>query len=798
MNVEPDRPALSADEAARLLEARWGVMGTLAPLPSERDQNFRVDGDDGARFVLKIAGGTEPADHLALQNEALARLVERAPWVPVPRLRPTSTGEVMPRVVSADGVERPVRLLTYLPGGVLAEARPHTPELLYDLGAKLGALDQAFVGWTHPAARRTLYWDITRSAEIMAAHGEAVADPERRGLIERVASLWEHTVQPVLPELRRSIVYNDANDHNVLVGDPGPDRGVTGFVDFGDMLESVTVSDPAIAVAYAMLGKSDPLTAATHVVAGYHTAFPLTEAELEVLFPLACARLAVSVCISGRRSQDKVPDAYLSISAASAWEALAHIAEVHPRFARNVLRAACGMEPCPNHAAVVAWLDANGAAVGPVTDPDPAAVPSIDLDLSVGTPLVEDPAVVGTEGLTDIVFGRMREAMVDVAIGHYDEARVWYTGAQYAGPGGEHPERRTIHLGVDVFAESGTPVLAPIDGRVHSVRNNVEHLDYGPTVILEHAPSEGPTFYTLYGHLGEEALALEPGTAVVRGQVFARIGPFAVNGRWPPHLHFQIVTDLLDREGEFPGVGAPIRRATWLSLSPDPNLALRLPRGMRSADRDATVLREARRRQLGPNLSLSYAEPLHIVRGRGTYLYDADGREYLDCVNNVCHVGHAHPRVVRAARDQMTVLNTNTRYLHEHVVRYAERLAATLPDPLSVCFFVNSGSEANELALRLARAHTGANDFVVVEGGYHGNTGGLVEVSHYKFAGPGGSGTPPHVHPVLMPDDYRGPYRRTDPECGVKYAEEVAKAIAAAERNSRRMAGFLVESLLSC
>ena len=106
-------------------------------------------------------------------------------------------------------------------------------------------------------------------------------------------------------------------------------------------------------------------------------------------------------------------------------------------------------------------------------------------------------------------------------------------------------------------------------------------------------------------------------------------------------------------------------------------------------------------------LSLAYAEPLHIVRGEGAYLYDADGREYLDLVNNVAHVGHCHPRVVEAGARQMAVLNTNTRYLHGSVIDYARRLAATLPDPLHVCFFVNSGSEANDLALRLAAAHTG-------------------------------------------------------------------------------------------
>jgi 4-aminobutyrate aminotransferase-like enzyme/Ser/Thr protein kinase RdoA (MazF antagonist) len=155
-----------------------------------------------------------------------------------------------------------------------------------------------------------------------------------------------------------------------------------------------------------------------------------------------------------------------------------------------------------------------------------------------------------------------------------------------------------------------------------------------------------------------------------------------------------------------------------------------------------------RRAHLGPSLSISYREPLHIVRGSGAYLYDSAGRAYLDCVNNVAHVGHCHPRVVRAAAEQMAMLNTNTRYLHEHLVAYIERLTALLPEPLSVVYLVNSGSEANELALRLARAHTGRDGVIVVETAYHGNTNALIDISPYKFNGPGGRGRPAHVQVV--------------------------------------------------
>src|SRR5829696_7231673 len=162
-------------------------------------------------------------------------------------------------------------------------------------------------------------------------------------------------------------------------------------------------------------------------------------------------------------------------------------------------------------------------------------------------------------------------------------------------------------------------------------------------------------------------------------------------------------------------------------------------------------LLETRRQVLGGNLSVAYEKPLHIVRGSMQYLYDAEGRRYLDAYNNVAHVGHCHPKVVAAAQRQMELLNTNTRYLSDLILEYAQKLTATLPEPLSVCFFVNSGSEANELAIRLARAHTNARDMIVLEHAYHGNTTTLIDLSPYKHDGPGGEGAPPWVHKAPLP-----------------------------------------------
>jgi 4-aminobutyrate aminotransferase-like enzyme len=199
-----------------------------------------------------------------------------------------------------------------------------------------------------------------------------------------------------------------------------------------------------------------------------------------------------------------------------------------------------------------------------------------------------------------------------------------------------------------------------------------------------------------------------------------------------------------------------------------------------------------RRAVLGPSLSLSYEEPLTIVRGSAQYLFDDRGRRYLDCVNNVCHVGHANPVVAAAAADQMFVLNTNTRYLHGETLRYAERILATLPDHLDRVFLVNSGSEANELAIRLVRTATGRTDMACLDHGYYGNTSTLVDVSPYKFNALGGAGQRTWVHVLPSPDPYRVP------EFGGPDGAGLYRALADRVLADIAPAGLIAEALPGC
>ena len=211
---------------------------------------------------------------------------------------------------------------------------------------------------------------------------------------------------------------------------------------------------------------------------------------------------------------------------------------------------------------------------------------------------------------------------------------------------------------------------------------------------------------------------------------------------------------------------------------------------------DLNQIAAQRKKYLSPSFSLSYETPLHIVKGQAQYLYTSNGDRYLDAVNNIQHVGHCHPVVVEAAQKQYEVLNTNTRYLDATIVNYAKALISHLPKGLDVCYFTNSGSESNDLALRLARTATGSIETIVLDGAYHGHVSSLIEVSPYKHNAKGGTGPPDFVYTVPMPDAYRGKYRGNN--AGKEYLNELKNILEQLKKNNKKISAFIVEPIMGC
>src|SRR5882762_5306664 len=567
-------------------------------------------------FVLKVMHPARQRAFIDMQCRALQHLAERAPQLTLPRVILNRKGEAF-AAVEAGGVTRLVWLLTYVPGTILVKARPHSSELLRDLGCFLGGMDAALQNFSHPAARRELKWDLARAGWI-GPHLHLIRDASRCALVEQSLALYDAEVVPALPNLRRSVVYGDANDYNVLVGPPLPlPRKVVGVIDFGDLHESVTVSEVAIAAAYVALGKQNPLAAVAEVISGYNSAFPLLENELRVLFPLIAMRLAVSVVNSAQRAAVKPDDSYVTVSEAPAWETLERLAKIHPRFAHYTFREACGLDAVPQSEALRKWLADNARSAASVLDIDLRTACSLVFDFSVGsTFLGADPAAADAEVLSARTFAEMGRVGAAVGIGRYNEARSLYTSALFGSSEKPTDERRTIHLGIDLQVAPGSAVRAPLDGVVHAFANNRAPLDYGPVVILRHvlpkSAGAAQEFFTLYGHLSASTLEkLRVGQQIARGEKFAEVGAISENGGWAPHLHFQIITDFLEYGTDFPGVARASERGVWTNLCPDPNLLLGIPAERFPAPQNNVeeTLR-ARGSLLGKNLSVSYQRPL--------------------------------------------------------------------------------------------------------------------------------------------------------------------------------------------
>ncbi len=786
-------PHFSVEFAKTFVRENYGIDGSATPLPSERDQNFLIEGTGGENYVLKIANSLEDPAMLEAQQLAMTHIASQVPICQ--RVIADRNGKTVSAIQVESGAKHFVWLVTYLKGTPLGQIRRRSVVLLTDIGSAIARLDRALASFDHPAVHRDFHWDLANATKIIEQYQFKITDQNLRKLILSIAEDFEKRVIPNISKLPTQTIHNDANDFNIIVGSGNNlytrNQNVIGLIDFGDIVHSYRVSDLAVAIAYGLFNQDDPLAAAANIVRGYHAENLLTENELDVLWDFVKIRLCMSVCLAAHQQNQRPDDEYLSISQQPIQDTLPELQKIHHRFATAMFRQTCNLAPIATAEKVITWLKRNDSA--PVLGIDLRKNDCIVFDLSVSSPLISgDPLENSEPKLTRRLFDAMDTAGVNIGIGRYDEPRLFYLSSIFTSTG----EPRVIHLGIDLFAKAGTPVYAPIDGIVEAFANNASPQDYGPMIILKHHTDEGIVFYTVYGHLSLDSLnGLSIGKKIAKEEKIASIGTPDINVGWTPHLHLQIVTDLLDLSTDFPGVARASQREVYRSFSPDPNLILGIPQNKfqdETHNRKETLI--ARKDHIGQSVRLSYKEPLKIVRGWMQYLFTDEAEKYLDAYNNVPHVGHCHPRVVKAASDQISVLNTNTRYLSDVVNHYAERLCATLPDPLRVCFFVNSGSEANELAVRLARTYTGHRDFVVLESAYHGHTTTLIDLSPYKYSGAGGKGAPDWVHAASLPDIYRGAYKKDDPLAGKKYANSVRGITENLISKKRRLAGFIAES----
>ncbi len=780
------RPRLGPAEAVRLARSVWGLEAKARSLPGERDRNYELRTPTGDRFVLKATSGAEGEDRLDLQERIVARIGRNDPGLRIPTPLPTLAGAL--RLAEGDGADRRfVRVFPFVAGVPLSSFRRRPPSLLAAGGRFLGRLSRALGAFAPSRGDEAVIpWNPAYAPELIERAGRRMADAERTDLYRRVGGFAQEGL-PELLSLPAGMIHNDANDDNFLLRGADPETAQPedlALLDFGDAVRAPRIIEAATGALYLGAGAAEPLRAALRVLRGFVAEQPIGEEEAR-LFPTALAtRALVSAGIAALRRAG-VPqagdDAYLMTSEAAVWRVLAAFAERRPAVFRAQARAAGG------HA--------------PVAEPDRVRERLLEAARHARTPIPvgREPRFLDQTPASRTVDPRRRAALTEavgelfnaghVAIGRAREPRL-ASPVRRACSRAPEGEPETITLGLQIFAPAGAAVAATLDGAVAWAEGED---DGGGRIGIRHEAG-GQSFWTVYRGLSHrDASGWAPGASVTRGQRIGRLADREPRDG-PPRLEFQVlVRDLGPRP---PARSAPRDLEVLAALSPDPSPLCGLDaRSVCPEDAlgDIPRLLKERARHISGALSLSYRRPIQTVRGHGAILYDAAGRDYLDMVNNVCHVGHAHPRVVAAIARQAALLNTNTRYLYDRLTEYAAALADLLPPPLTKVFFTNSGSEANDLALRIARARLGRRETIVLDGGYSGNLTSLVEISPYKLDGPGGRPAPRWLTRLPMPDGYRGRFRADR----TAFPEELI-ADARERIRQRGPATFLGEAILSC
>ncbi|MGL1922677.1 MAG: aminotransferase class III-fold pyridoxal phosphate-dependent enzyme [Hyphomicrobiales bacterium] len=767
------------------LKNQWKIDATLTPLVGEYDLNFEVNTAQG-QYILKVMAADCSLDFMQMQAEIFGFLTPKIDYIP--SLIKTQIGQDF---VEING--RYVWLISLIEGKLYADTIAKPLSLTSEIGNKLARVDIEMQSYSRPLLDRKMKWDLANADWIVESIQTLESNKQERviNIINDYTSL-----KPTLESLPKQAIHNDLNDYNILVlNKPNGAQSISGFIDFGDMISSPKICNIAICAAYIMLDVDKPLAHLQAFISGYHTQNPLTEIEVKLIWKLALMRLAVSVVNSALMKQQKPDDDYVSVSEKSAWKMIDYAQKYSDQFVTAKLLHACGFKIDSDAKRLNLWLTKNQGNFAPLFNMDLSAAPIFDF------------SVIGKDAPTNAIKPNMSEfqqIVDDIApvgnpsIGRYAEPRLIYAGEAFFDGATQHQarDRRTVHMAIDVFLPAGTPVHAPYDGKIHSASIQNTPFDYGGLVTLEHITDEGQKFYTLYGHLAwDEVNALKVGQPIKSGQAFAKLGDYDQNGTWPPHVHFQL--GLTDWHGaDWPGVVNPDDLEIWRNLYPDPAPLLNLKTNHATAQIRSRNKEHARRKAWsGANLSLTYDEPLLLQRGFQCQMYDEWGRTYLDAFNNVPHVGHSHPRLAKVAARQMQMLNTNTRYLHQTQSDYAETMLAKMPDHIDTIFFLNSASEANELAMRMAREYTGSKHTIVSQTGYHGNTLTAIDISEYKFNGTGGQGAKDWVHVVPVPDPYRSEFSGAD--AGKKYAEYTRAIIDELSQNGQKLAAFITESFPS-
>ena len=723
--TELPSPTLPEQEVVELVEQHFGVRTTASSLGSQQDQNFVLRAEDSGEIlgVLKLSNPAFSVAEIQMQDEAAAHLagkVElRIPSIvegthgPMSALWETSQGQIHGRVIK------------FIPGSNFMGSNYLSPQAIARMGEIAGIVSTGLADFSHPASSRVLQWDLRYAEKVIDQLLADEPDEQVKKLVERAVEMTAPILSAVGPNLPQQMGHFDITDDNIMCPDAHsvPDA----VLDFGDVAKSWAVGEIATTVSSMLHHSGVAPVNVLPAIKAFHALRPLSEDEINALWPLVIQRGAVLVLSGRQQSRIDEDNDYATSALDREMRILVQALTVPPAVMAATIREALGM-PVAHPAS---WSGGNLLS----------SLSRVEI-LDAGT----------TSTLND------EGAWLDATTLEKSALRALDDGAQL------------------VVLPAWQPVLTGAPARTQT---SPETIPTHATIWLAEA-----TQLTTSAAIESQADSL---TVKAGSQAVAFSAPGITSTTLPART--AITVSPVHESLDVPARVTAELAAGWRSVLGDPTEALGLDLG---GARDADELLERREKVLAEVQEHYYQHPPQMERGWREYLMDTNGRVYLDMVNNVASVGHAHPRVVKAATNQMRLLNTNSRFNYHAITEYAEMITETLPEQLDTVFFVNSGSEAVDLALRLAMAYTSRSDIVCMSESYHGWTYASDAVSTSIADNPNALSTRPEwIHTVDAANSYRGVHRGAE---AVKYGPEAVEVINWIAKSGKPIAGFISES----
>jgi len=729
------RPDVGAAGIPAFARERFGLEASASELGSNQDRNFLLTEAEGRRHLLKIDNPVFRPEEIDAQTRGLQHLAAQGILAPEPVAG--RDGRMLQQLDAPAAAYR-ARLLTFVEGTPLADAVRLGHHDARRLGALGAHLDATLVGFAHPGLDRHLQWDMRHSRTVIDELLPSVADTSLAARLRGAADAAWTRVQAVAGALPIAPIHGDLTPDNVVR--TADDR--LAVIDFGDLALGWRVAEIAVTASGLLTRADGDASLALSAVQAYAEVVPLSSAEVEALWPLVVLRGCVLVVSGIHQGSLDADNDYVQERLAEELAVFETAVSVDFDLAAATIAGLVGQRnPSPP-----------AGPFTPMVDPAPVLI-----DLAPASPLMAGGTWRAGAAARERLIADHRSGTGAVALPH---GRPDLTRAQ---PLADTPPEN-VPLGVIVDLPPGTLVRAPHDAALVEVAHDALTLTFAGTVLRVHG-----------------IVADVPVGEVAAGQAVGRTTDRLRLVWTPAHAP------------EPPEWAAEPWATGWRRLTHDPAPLLGLPALPPLPTPRAEGQRKAR--VFAAAQEHYYAEPPLMVRGWRSHLIDVTGRPYLDLVNNVSSIGHAHPRLTAAVAQQLDTLNTNSRFLYPQIAQLSERLLATIPTGgFDTVLLVNSGTEAVDLALRLATIATGRRDVVAVREGYHGWTYAADAVSTSAFDNPHAlDSRPDWVHIADAPNPYRGVHR--GPDAGEAYLRDLRAQLAALTDMARPPAAFIAEPI---